>query len=105
MNLDELKEKLKRYSKEDIIITEHAETQALVRDIGLEEVKQNIISPEKLVYFDKQESQKPNEEKYDCYFAYSKKLCHRYILTINGKLIIVTIIKINRDWQKIIERK
>jgi hypothetical protein len=33
-----------------------------------------------------------NEEKYDCYFAYSKQLAHRYILTINRKIIIVTII-------------
>ncbi len=102
MNLNELKEKLKTYRKEDIILTEHAEFQAFVRKIDIEEVKENIPNPIKLVYIKQQISRNKNEEKYDCYFAYSKHLYHRYILTINGKIIIVTIIKINRDWQKAI---
>ena len=66
--------------------------------------KPGITNPEKLVYAQKQTSRK-NEEKYDCYFAYSKHFYHRYILTINGKVIIVTIIKVNRDWQRAIERR
>jgi len=102
MILEQLKEKFRKYKKEDIIITKHAELQAFVREIDIEEVKNNIINPEKLVYAEKQDSIKQDEEKYDCYFAYSKHLCHRYILTINRKIIIVTIIKINRDWQKAI---
>ncbi len=105
MELKELKEKLKRYKKEDIIITGHAELQAYVREIDLEEIKNNIINPDKLVYAEEQKTKKVDEEKYDCYFAYSENLCHRYILSINRKVIIVTIIKINRNWQKIIERK
>jgi hypothetical protein len=102
MDLEELKERFKRYKKEDIIITEHAELQAFVREIDLEEVKENITNPERLVYAKEQDTKKQNEEKYDCYFSYSKHLYHRYILTINRKVIIVTIIKINRDWQKAI---
>lgn len=105
MEIEELKNKLKSYSKKEIIITEHAELQAIVREIDLEEVKNNISNPGKLVFFEEQESKKMNEKKYNCYFSYSENLCHRYILTINGKVIIVTIIKINRDWQKIIQRK
>jgi hypothetical protein len=100
--IDKLKEKLKGYSKERIIITHHAEIQAIVRDMDLEEVKENIINPLKLVYVKKQETFRENEEKYDCYFAYSRHLYHRYVLTLNGKILIVTIIKINRDWQKAI---
>ncbi len=102
INLEELKQKLKQYNKKDIIITKHADLQAFVREVNLEEVKNNIINPEKLVYAQKQESQKLDKEKYDCYFAYSKHLYHRYALVLNGKVIIVTIIKINRDWQKAI---
>jgi len=105
MDLEELKKKLAKYNKEDIIITRHAELQAYVREINLDEVKDNVINPEKLVFVEQQKSQKQNEEKYNCYFAYSKDLSHRYILIVNGKVIIVTIIKINRDWQKILERK
>ena len=65
-------------------------------------VKENIINPIRLLYAIKQEANKPHEEKYNCYFAFSKHLYHRYILTMNRKIIIVTIIKINRDWQKAI---
>ncbi len=50
MNLDELKEKLKGYRKEDIIVTEHADFQAFVRQVVLSEVKENIVNPTKLVY-------------------------------------------------------
>ena len=105
MNLEELKQKFRTDKKEDIIITEHAEIQAFVRQIDLDEIKENIVNPEKLVYYQRQKSNKSSEEKYDCYFAYSRHLYHRYIVVINRKLIIVTIIKINRDWQKAIERK
>jgi len=98
MELSQLKEKLSQYKKSDIIITNHAEIQAFTRDVDLEEVKENIINPGKLVFYKKQDA----KEKYDCYFAYSKNLYHRYVLTLNRKIIIVTIIKINRDWQKAI---
>ena len=102
MELKEVKEKLSKYKKSDIIITDHAELQAFTRDVDLEKVRENVINPVKLVYVKKQEAKYKDEEKYDCYFAYSKHLYHRYTLTINTKIIIVTIIKINRDWQKAI---
>lgn len=102
MELNELKENLRKYKKSDIIVTQHAEFQAFTRNIDLEEVKENVINPARLVYAKKQEAKYKGEEKYDCYFAYSKHLYHRYALAINAKIIIVTIIKINRDWQKAI---
>ncbi len=102
MDLDSLKKKLRGFKDKNIIITNHAELQAFVRDIDINEVKKNIRNPEKLVYAKEQDSIKEDEEKYDCYFAYSKHLYHRYVLIIDGKIIIVTIIKINRDWQKAI---
>jgi hypothetical protein len=105
MNLDELKQKLVAYSEKDIVITTHAEVQAIFREIELQEVKQNILNPEKLVYVEEQKISKEGEKKFNCYFAYSKELTHRYVFTTNGKLIIVTIIKINRDWQKTIKKK
>jgi len=102
MDLDSLKKKLRGFKDKNIIITNHAELQAFVRDIDINEVKKNIRNPEKLVYAKEQDSIKEDEEKYDCYFAYPKHLYHRYVLIIDGKIIIVTIIKINRDWQKAI---
>ena len=102
MELEELKKRLRNYKIEEIIVTEHAELQAFSRDVDLKEVKENILNPVKLVYAKQQEAKNDDEEKYDCYFAYSKHLYHRYAIVINGKLLIVTIIKINRDWQKAI---
>ena|SRR3989304_4030225 len=102
MDLEKLKEMLGKYKKEDIIITKHAELQAFVREVDLEEVKENVVNPQKLVYAKEQEAKNKDEEKYDCYFAYSRRLYHRYAIVLNGKVLIVTIIKINRDWQKTI---
>jgi len=102
MKIEELKEKLTSYKKSDIIFTEHAEIRALVRNMDLEEVKENIVNPKRLVTFREKESRKSNEKKFECYFVYSKNYCHKYVLTINGKIIIVTIIDINRDWQRTI---
>ena len=45
MDIEKLKEKLKTYSPETIVITDHAKIQAAVRDIDLEEVKSNILNP------------------------------------------------------------
>jgi len=103
MNLEELKQKLRSYKKSEIIITDHAKIRALVRDMDLNEVRENIINPEKLSAFKEVEAEKNNERKFECYFAYSKFYCHKYVLTVNGKIIIVTIININRDWQKMIK--
>lgn len=102
--LSELREKLRIYNKRDIVVTYHANIQAYVREIDIEEVKENIVCPDKLVYFEAQGYYKGNE-KLNCYFAYEKNMFHRYVLTLNAKIIIVTIIKINRDWQRAIERK
>lgn len=104
MELGELKTKLKKYKKSDIIFTTHAEIRALGRRINLEEVKENIINPTKLVYAEKVNAKYRGEEKYECYFSYSKIYCHKYVLTINRKIIIITIININRDWQKLVKR-
>ena len=105
MNSERLKEKLKTYKKEDIIITAHANIQAYVREINIEEVKENIINPIKLVYSEQQESKNKNEEKYACYFAYLDNLYHKYAIVLNGKIIIVTIVKINRRWQHLVDKR
>ena len=101
---DTLIGKLKSYKKEDVLITAHATEQAIFRSIDLEEVRENIINPRRLVFARQQETKKECEEKYDCYFGYSKTQCHRYILVIDGKCIVCTVIKINRRWQHLVEK-
>ena len=87
MELTELKEKLKSYNKKDIIFTKHSKLQAFTRDIDLEEIKENVVNPVKLVYAEKQKAKYKNEEKYNCYFAYSKHLYHRLCLMLHPALI------------------
>ena len=96
MDLERFKEKLARYNEKDIVFTSHAEIRALFRNMDLDEIRYNILNPEKLAKVIGDE----DGEKYECYFAYSKTYCHKYVLALNRKVIIVTVININRDWQR-----
>ncbi len=101
---DEVIKRLKSFTKAEIIITDHAKRQAIFRSIDLDEVKENIINPKQLSFARKAVAEKEGEEKFDCYFGYSKTQCQRYILVINSKCIVCTVIKINRRWQHIAEK-
>lgn len=102
---DILIEKLANYDKKDIIITDHAHKQAIFRIVDIQEVKRNIINPKKRLEFaEKQKASKEGEEKYNCYFGYSRTQCQRYVLVINARCIVCTIIKINRRWQHVFEK-
>ena len=98
-------EKLILYSKDDNQFSNHAEIRMLQRQINKEEVINNIINPKRLEYAIKEESIRSNEARFDCYFGYSKTQCHRYVLIVKHDVVVVTVIKINRRWQKIVESK
>ncbi|MEE8358114.1 MAG: DUF4258 domain-containing protein [Candidatus Hydrothermarchaeales archaeon] len=100
----DLIKKLKQYESKDVIFTEHAEVRAQFRRIDLEEIKNNLLDPKRLVFANKINADKKSETKYDCYFGYSKTHAHRYIIVVNRKVIIVTVIKINRRWQRKAEK-
>ncbi len=102
---NEIINKLKKYSKDKILITPHAQIRMFQRQIDEKEVIDNIINPVRLEYAIKEKSNYNNEEKFDCYFKYSKTQCHRYVLLLKNKVLIITVIKINRRWQKIVENK
>jgi hypothetical protein len=97
--------KLALFTKEDIIISNHAMIRIKQRQLSIDEIKENIINPKRLKYAIKQTTKKEREEKFDCYFDYSKNLCHRYVLVIKNNIIVVTAIKINKKWQNIIYKK
>ena len=96
--------KLPQYNKKSIIITNHAEEQAIFQGIEIKEIKENIINPKRLYFAGKQPTKNEYEEKFDCYFEYSKTRCHRYVVVINNKCIVCTIIKIKRRWQRMVEK-
>lgn len=99
------KEKLKAFTKKDIIFTYHVKIRMLQRQLTEEEVVENIINPKRLTIAIREETLHKGEEKFSCYFAYSKTQCHNYTLAIHKKIILITVIKINRRWQHIAEKK
>ncbi len=101
----EVIDKLKRFNREDIIISDHALIRLKQRQISEAEIIENIINPKRLQYAIKQEPNHSGEEKFDRYFNYSKTQCHRYVIVIKNKVVVVTVVKVNRRWQKIVEKK
>lgn len=105
MELNDLKIKLSKYSTNDIVFTNHSLLRARFRKLDLEQIKKIILDPNKLVFIEKQNALYEKEEKYNCYYHYSKKSTLRTALVFNGKIIIVTLISIDKEWQRIIERR
>ena len=93
------------FSIKDVVISKHAMIRIKQRQMDVSEIKENIINPKRLRYAIKQSSSKKGGEKYDCYFDYSKNLCHRYVIVIRKNIILVTAIKINKRWQNIVSKK
>ena len=78
-DIAKVKKELSKYSKEQIIFNEpHVTERCLLRDITKEEVIQNLLKPDKLVYAGEQESKHPNEKKYDLYFVFSNTRAYRF---------------------------
>ncbi len=94
--IKEVKDKLSKYKTSEIIITDHAYSQAIFREISISEIRENIINPVRLIIVNKQQSKLLYEKKYDCYFKYADNEYHRYILAINSKCVVCTVIKFRR---------
>jgi len=97
--------RLKSYRRENIIFTDHVLIRLAQRQLNEEEIIANILNPLRLEYAIREEPERIDEEKFDCYFGYSNNLCHRYVLALKDDIIVVTAIKINRRWQIIAEKK
>jgi len=105
MNYKEyVKKRLKDFGEDEIYITEHAQIRMNQRQLNIDEVMENIINPKRLDYAIR-EIITQSYEKYDCYFGYSRTLCHRYVIRIKKNVVVITAIKINRRWQRLIEKK
>ena len=62
-DITKIKEDLNKYSREQIKFNEpHVTQRCLLRDIAKEEVIQNLLKPDKLVYAGEQDSKYPDEK-------------------------------------------
>ncbi len=97
--------RLKAFTKRDIIFTSHALIRITQRQIEKKEIIENLLNPKRLEYAVKKQSRSRDEEKFVCYFAYTKKLCHMYVIVIKNNILIVTVVKLNKVWQMTTEKK
>jgi hypothetical protein len=96
----EVAELLKRFKEGEVFFDDHARMQSAIRGIDREEVVQNLLNPSKMFFAREQEARGENERKFDCYFGVSKRWAHRYVIVINGRLLVITVIKVRKKWQK-----
>lgn len=65
----------------------------------------NLLNPSRRLSFANRLSHEADGlEKFKCYFGYSKTQCQIYIIKTNHKVIVKTIIKLNKRWQKKAEK-
>lgn len=100
----ELISRLKKYSAEDIVFTDHALLRAKMRQIDIENVKRNLLKPDGFVFARKESGCGHGEAKFDCYLSLSKGLAHRYVIVLNKKVVVITVIKLRKKWQARVER-
>ncbi len=103
-DLKKIKDKLKSYSKNDIVFSNHAKLQIILREGNQEFVVSQILNPKNLI--DVVVDKKENNLKYVLIFkiSNSKTMKLPVILDKKGKkeLYIITYIMRYRKWKKII---
>ena len=92
-----IKKRLQGLKESDIIFTKHVKERFPARETTKTEIINNLLNPNKLVIALKQKSTNPLEERFDCYFRYEERHHHRYIIALNGRCIIITIMVRHRS--------
>lgn len=90
---------LKRYKIDDVVFTKKdIEEQLTIRRLTKEEIVKNLLNPKRLVFAEKQEREFKGKKdiRYNCYFLFSKSRAHRYVLSFNDKLKVITAIPLGR---------
>ena len=108
-NIEELKQKLRSYKKEDVEFNEpHFTKQLLVREGGREDVISNLLNPDKLVYA-YHEKGKYGDDVYCLHFKISNTRTMRLpvIFDRNDRkgLYILTYIMRHRFWQNMVRTR
>lgn len=100
---EEVKEIIKKYSKEDIEFLKPLDYLSKRNSLSEENIKEEIIKCDKLAYTEKQD--KPSGTRYAMFFKYSNKRGRCYVLEFKDKLSVVTIYPIGRRTLKRYVRK
>ncbi|MBS3057416.1 MAG: hypothetical protein J4415_02200 [Candidatus Diapherotrites archaeon] len=104
----EVKEKLLQGKHYKIIFSAAAKLKSQYRKIPMQEVTNRLRNPENLIVAEPQAANSEGEEKYNCYFGFTRHLAHRYVIIFKHKeeeILIASVIKIERQWQKEAEKR
>ena len=106
MNIKEIKDKLKKYKKENIVFNEpHFTQQLMLRDGNRNEVINCLLNPEKLVYV-YQERGRYGDTIYCMHFKISNTRTMRLPTIFNKKILyIITYIMRYRPWQNMVRKR
>ncbi|MBW2990383.1 hypothetical protein KY348_01620 [Candidatus Woesearchaeota archaeon] len=105
-NVEEIKEKLRRYKRQDLIFNEpHFSYRLILREGSKEEVIKNLLKPDNLVYSYKQKGSL-GDIIHCLHFKISNKRTMRLPVIFKKKtLYILTYIMRYRPWQSMIKRR
>lgn len=95
MNLDELKNRLKGYKREDILFSCHAEIRLLQRNISRKIIEENITNPENLIDFMEESSER---QKCKLIFELSHNRNLIVVAALGGKITVITALIRYRKW-------
>ncbi len=103
--IEQIKKRLSKYSRREVIFSEHAQEQIILRNGDLQEVVKNLIDPRKLVDFSIEEGTK-GDKKYNLIFQISNTRHLKIPVIFDPKkrksksLYILTYIDRPRRWHK-----
>lgn len=97
---EEFKRVLKSKERK-VVFTGHGEKRASERTVPLSAFLQDLKEQEPLLVFE-QESEVSGERKFNLYYLQRPGLFHRYVVSLNNQLRIITLMRTSKDIQKFV---
>ncbi len=99
---------LKKHRPEDIVETDHAAFSRQRRGIKKMRIVADLFDPGSLrfvkeepfteVHLRTQGSQ--NYRKFLCFYSKNREIAHKYVICLNEKIYIITVLPISKRWQR-----
>ncbi len=106
---DVVKEKVKKYSEDQIVFTKSRLINWLCKrnKSTLEKMRNEIINSDALTFTEKQEIkyESEKEERFRCYFVYSGSKGRCYVLRFNHQIKVITVFPLGRTTLKKYRRR
>ncbi len=101
---DVVKEKVKKYSKDQIFFTKSRILDWLCKrnNTTVDKMKEEVLNPKDLTFTEKQQIEHggEKEERFRCYFVYSNNRGRRYVLKFDKQIKIITVFPLGRTTLK-----